>query len=127
MRNRLVAIIDDDPAFAEWLDRRLSELGLETVVVNSGLEILSVLSIDRPGFVIIDMMLNWIDPAGLIDSFRRNPELRDIKIFLVTEQKPEENSRCPGSLPGGDIIYKPVDCDRLIDRLREEISDNDSA
>ncbi len=125
MRNKLVAIIDDDVLFAERLAALLGGLGLQTVIVGGGLELISVLSIDRPHFLLIDTMLNWINPYELIDSIRKNSELRDIKVFLMTQQKDFERTcdRYPDIL----CIYKPSESSLLVEKLREEIVKNESA
>lgn len=125
MRNKLVAIIDDDVDFSRMLSSRLNEIGFEAVVIHSSLELISVLCIDRPGYIVIDMMLNWIDPLGLINSLKKNPELRDIKVFLVTEQRPEEITSLKDGLSYQNIMYKPFAFENLIDRLREEVYDNE--
>ncbi len=125
MRNKLVAIIDDDVDFSRMLSLRLSEIGFEAVVIQSSLELISVLCIDRPGCVVIDMMLNWIDPLGLINAFRKNPELKDIKVFLVTEQRAEEISSLKDALSYKNIMYKLFDFENLIDKIREEVYGNE--
>ncbi|MGC8926753.1 MAG: response regulator [Myxococcota bacterium] len=119
MRNRLVSIVDDDIAFARELSNRLREKGLETVIIGGGMELISVLNIDVPDVIIIDTMLNWIDSRELIGALKKNPTLKNIKVFLVTEQKAAESIN-DNNLK---IFQKVTDTDLLIKKIIEE---NDS-
>jgi len=113
--NNLIAIIDDDPVFERKVSKALMNAGFRVVVITSGFELLSILSIDRPSAIIIDTMLSWIDGLQLVDALRRNPFLSDVRVLFTSREKGERDRR----FEDFEMVYKPVDIDRLIDRLRE--------
>jgi len=113
--NNLIAIIDDDPVFERKVSKALMNAGFRVVVITSGFELLSILSIDRPSAIIIDTMLSWIDGLQLVDALRRNPFLSDVRVLFTSREKGGRDRR----FEDFEMVYKPVDIDRLIDRLRE--------
>lgn len=124
MRSRLAVIIDNDLIFAERLSRMLIELNIEPIIVNSALELISVLSIDRPSFLIVDILLNWVDPYELVRSIKSNSELKDIKIFLMSQQR--ENEYTESGFENVFCIYTPRKGRMMIEKLKEEIRRNES-
>ncbi|MCX7943365.1 MAG: hypothetical protein N2746_02510 [Deltaproteobacteria bacterium] len=120
MKDKLIAIIDNDIVFANALASKLNSIGVQTVVIDSALELLSVLFVDRPDYIIVDTMLSWIDPYQFLESLYKNPALSDIKVFLMTRQqlskgrsKKRETLMC---------FHKITESDLLIEKIREEIS-----
>jgi len=116
-RNRgLIAIVDNDPVFEDQIAEALTDSGFEVIVVTSGYELLSVLSIDRPSVIIMDTMLSWIDGPRFLEALQRNPFLRDTRV-IFTSRRGSINERIP---EGIEIFYKPGDIKRLIGLLIEE-------
>lgn len=123
MTNKLVAIVDDDILYAEKLSDRLKEYDFETIIVSSGLELLSVLSIDHPEIIIIDAMLSWIDSKELIRVLRQNSSFEDIKVFLITEKNTDKISKNNDI----EIFHKLTAIDSLLKRIAEEKDNNETS
>lgn len=125
MRNRVVAIVDSNMMYAEYLANILENHGFSTIIVGSGLELISTLSIDRPSFLILDDMLCWVNPYELIFSIKRNPGLKDIKIVLMLHRKNE--LEVGSEFDDVIIVDKQSATDLLLERLDEEVKRDESA
>lgn len=128
MKNNLVAIVDNDAQFIDKIMDILTAEGFEVIVVSSGLELLSVLSIDRPVAILISAMLPWIDSVEVLRAMKGNPNFREIKVFLVSNQEWMRENKIEMSdadLLSG-VFYKHLDKSIFIAKLKEEIEKNGS-
>lgn len=128
MRNNLVAIVDNDAEFINKIMNTLTTAGFEVIVVNSGLELLSVLSIDRPVAILISTMLPWIDSIEVLRAMKGNPNFREIKVFLVSNQEWMRENRIEkrdADLLSG-VFYKHLDKSIFVAKLKEEVEKSGS-
>lgn len=83
---QLIAIINDDPAFLEFISSFLEEESrYRTVVWNDGVDALPKLRAHRPDAIILDVRLGD-QPVGyeILRSIRRDSALRDTPIIMCT-------------------------------------------
>ncbi len=69
--------------------------------------------------ILLDVMMSWIDGFELCLAIKQNPEFRDIPIIFMsgkTAQSDIERGLAAGAV---DYFPKPLDIDRLLDRVQE--------
>ncbi len=116
---RKIAVVDDDREVRERIGASLVELGYEVKVATNGLRLVSALHVDRPDLILLDVMMSWIDGFELCRAIKKNPRLRDIPVvFMSGKSSPSDIER---GLSCGAVDYfpKPLDLDRLLERVRE--------
>src|SRR5512144_270852 len=118
---RKVAVVDDDRAVREFIGQSLAELGYEVKHAANGLRLVSTLHVDRPDIILLDVMMSWIDGFELCRAIKQNPEFRDIPVvFMSGKTAPADVER--GMAAGAvDYFPKPIDIERLVDRVEELI------
>lgn len=127
-KNNLVAIIDNDAEFIKRVRDYLTSEGFEVIVASNGLELISILRIDRPAAILINVMLPWIDSIEMLMAIKGNPNFRDIRVFLISNEEWEKKN----SIEKGDtalisgIFYKHLEKSNFIAKLKEEIEKNGS-
>jgi len=125
-----ILIIDDDKDLVESLSQALRFKGYEVAAAFSGAEGLRKLLAEKPGLLILDVMMEndiaGFEVASQIRSGRetsRYREFRDIPIIILTAIDQTTNSRfsldqSESFLPGvNDFLTKPVDLDRLFEKI----------
>ena len=123
---RRIVIVDDDRPTREMLQTALELEGYQTELAANGLRLISILHIDRPMLVILDVMMSWIDGFELCRSIKRNPELRNIPIIFISGKTDDLDVQRGMDCGALDYFKKPLDVVRLLARIRA-IADSDGA
>lgn len=128
--NTKILIVDDDRDLVASLTQVLRGNGYDVAAAYSGADGLKALLDERPGLVILDVMMETdtagFEAADVIRSRRetsRYREFRDIPIIILTAIDQVTNSRfsmdpSDSFLPGtNEFLTKPVDLDELLAKV----------
>lgn len=116
---RTIAVVDDDREIRELLEAALTHAGYDVKLAANGLRLISILHVDRPDLILLDIMMSWIDGLELCRALKQNREFGGIPvIFISGRTSPEDVQR---GLGAGAVDYfpKPLDLERLLARVRE--------
>ena len=114
-RRRRALIVEDNPNESELLAACLRMSGYAVEVVADGFEALSYLdSHEHPDFVLLDMAMPRCNGPQTVVSIRRNPALRDLRLFAVTGADQRETGVAFGRLGVDRWFSKPVNARELI-------------
>jgi len=116
---RRVLVIDDDVRNVYALTSVLETLGLTVRHAESGRAALDILGNDtRFDLVLTDIMMPGMDGYETIRAIHEIPALKDIPIIAVTAKAmPEDRQKCLDA-GAADYLAKPVDANKLEERLR---------
>lgn len=114
-----VIIVDDDRETREMLTLTLELEGFEVAQAANGLRLISILHVDRPDVILLDVMMSWIDGFELCRSIKKNEEFRDIPVIFVSAKKTPEDVRAGIEAGAVDYFPKPVDVEKLVARIRQ--------
>ena len=118
-RSGRVLTIDDEPAMTEWLQILLEHAGFEVRTALLGARGEEIFKSWRPDAVVTDMMLPDIDGIELVRRFRQlDPEA---EVIVVTGRGDIPRSVEAVKAGAFDFLEKPVDADRLLDKLEKAI------
>ena len=129
MKNRIL-IIDSDDVFTGQCRAHLEGLGIEVLVSSDGTNGLRAAQKERPGIIIMDITLPYLNGFHVCKLLKSDSRYEDIPVvFISSREDPDDilNSR----RGGGDLfLRKPIDADHLTDELvqilQREIPDGDS-
>ena len=123
-RSSPILIVDDDPKIREVVRFALGKEGFETVEAENGAEALEVFRLERPGLIILDILMPEMDGTEVCRTLRR--ESRVPIIFLSSRD--DEIDRILGlELGGDDYVTKPFSPRELVARVRAVLRRLDSA
>ena len=123
-RSSPILIVDDDPKIREVVRYALGKEGFETVEAENGAEALEVFRLERPGLIILDILMPEMDGTEVCRTLRK--ESRVPIIFLSS--KDDEIDRILGlELGGDDYVTKPFSPRELVARVRAVLRRLDSA
>ncbi len=108
-------VVEDDAANREMLRRLLEKAGLRVFEAANGAEGLDVARRERPGVVLLDLMMPVMNGFEFLACLRRDPELKRIPVVVVTAKNLSPADR--ENLNGGvqSVIQKSgMDRDQLL-------------
>src|SRR5207248_900875 len=118
-RKKRVLAIDDEPAMTEWLKILLEHAGYEVRSALIGTRGEELFKTWRPDAVITDMMLPDVDGIELVRKFKQlDPEA---EVIVITGQGNIPRSVEAVKAGAFDFLEKPVDAERLLDKLEKAI------
>jgi DNA-binding response OmpR family regulator len=113
-----VIIVDDDRESRELLSLALSLENFTVLSAANGLRLISMLKVDRPDVILLDVNMSWIDGFELCRAVKRNEEFRDIPVIFVTGRTSAEDRRT--GMEAGAVAYftKPINVTALASQIR---------
>lgn len=108
---KAILAVDDNPEHLELLAVNLTEAGYRLIVVNSGAEALKTIEIEKPGLVLLDVLMPEMNGFEVLKRIKAI--YPDIPVAMVTSVwDDEEGKKC---LEAGafDYITKPIDFNHL--------------
>ena len=116
-RGRRVLVIEDDANILLSLEFVLEREGYEVRSATSGSEGLAAMRRDRPDLVILDLMLPDLSGYEVCQQARREPELADTPILVLTARA-QDAERQKGLQSGAsEYVTKPFRVADLVDRV----------
>lgn len=100
-----VLIVDDDPAICRLLEKVMRSNDLETTVVNSGMEALSVVRNHTFDIILMDVMLGDMEGFEVIKHLRNQGI--STPVMIVSGRNEDYDSLYGLSLGADDYITKP--------------------
>lgn len=112
-----ILIIDDEPDVLELAAARLEAAGYEVTKASSGEEGLSCVARERPGLVLLDLLLPGIQGSEVARQLKADSATRDIPIVVFTASACDIAARAR-ALQAADWIAKPFEPAVLLEKVR---------
>jgi two-component system phosphate regulon response regulator PhoB len=115
---RLVLIVEDEDNIATALEYLMRREGYDHDRVADGAEALFRIRDSHPDLVLLDVMLPGASGYEICQGVRRDPDLADVKILMMTARGSAMERR-KGLANGADgFISKPFELKELRDEVR---------
>ena len=107
---RLLLVVEDEPSIGDLLALILEGAGYQVAVAGDGQAALQRLAEARYDLVLSDVMLPFLDGAGLAAAMQADPALRDIPLILMSavERNPARTA------PHAAFLPKPFKYEQLL-------------
>jgi signal transduction histidine kinase len=116
-----VLIADDNLDMRTYLQKLLQTAGFQVEAVGDGEQALDSARERKPDLVLSDVMMPKIDGFGLLAALRKDPELRDVPVLLLSARAGEE-AKVEGFAAGAnDYLVKPFSARELVARVRANL------
>ena len=122
-----VIIVDDDRDTREMLQVALEVEGYQVMLAANGLRLISLLHVDCPDLVLLDVMMSWMDGFELCRSVKQNKEFGHIPVIFISGKKMPEDIRRGYEVGAEDYFTKPLDLERLLARIRELVGSGEGS
>lgn len=118
-RPRKIVIVDDDRATRDRLQQILETSGWHVAQAPSGLRLLSLLEVDRPDVILLDVIMSWINGFELCRAMKANASYSSIPVVFISGRSAPSDIETGLACGAADYFVKPIDTQRLLQRLRE--------
>lgn len=108
-------VVDDEPQIRRLLRAALERVGYEVVGAEDARQALSLLSIERPDLVLLDLGLPDRDGLELVPLIRARSQAR---VLVISAREATEDKVAALDLGADDFVTKPFDTDELLARVR---------
>ncbi|MEI8396462.1 MAG: response regulator [Rhodospirillaceae bacterium] len=117
-----ILVVDDDELMIELISDPLLDEGHKVRTALGGQEALDEIERERPDIVILDMNMPVIDGYTVARRLRAEPVTLSLPIVAVTGHDTMADRDAAIQAGCDAFITKPVDSDRLVDRVNTLIS-----
>ena len=112
-----VLLVDDEPDFLEAMAARMSVRGLEVTTTTSTIDALGMVESGYFDVIVMDLMMP--EMAGL-EALKALKDLKpELQIILLTGYATREIETAALKLGAVDLIEKPADIERLLEKIKE--------
>ena len=108
--------VDDEVDITASYQLLLELEGFNVVVADNGFDALRVVEQQRPDVIVTDMMMPVMNGAELCRRLRGQSGTQNIPIIMTSALVPPATA--PGPPHFDEFIRKPVEVDRLLQRIR---------
>jgi DNA-binding response OmpR family regulator len=113
-----VLIVDDEPNIITALEFLMKKDGYDVGIAKDAEAALRSIEQRRPDLVLLDVMMPKLDGFGLLEKIRANPDLKTVRVILLTA-KGRDIEREKGLALGADeYITKPFSTRELSETVR---------
>lgn len=113
-----ILVIDDEEHIVELIKYNLDAAGYITEVVYNGLEGLAKAKETKPSLIVLDLMLPQMDGLEVCKNIRRDEELKNTPIIMLTAKSEEIDKILGLELGADDYMTKPFSVRELMARIK---------
>src|SRR4030042_6853066 len=120
-----IFIIEDDANILAAMEAKFGLTGLEVIGYN-GLgnieEVENKIELEKPDFIILDLILPHFDGFSLLQRIKAKPELSGLTVFIFTNLS-DQASRSRGNELGAEFYFikSEMNIDIFVDRVSQII------
>ena len=118
MQRPQILLIEDDPDILELIEYNLVRARFRVLTAANGEAGLEALTRLQPDLMVLDLMLPGMDGLEVCKTLRRNPQLPQIPIIMLTAKGEESDVVVGLELGADDYMTKPFSPSELIARIK---------
>lgn len=108
MERKTVLIIEDEEDAAELFAEMMRVSGFRVLKTSKSAPAISMMSADKPDVVLLDIMMPEISGVDILRQMRRDPNLADIPVIVVTAKSMPADIKIGMEAGASTYITKPV-------------------
>ena len=116
-----ILLADDDAALVKTLSYILKERGYQVVVSPGGENLLSLVAVEKPQLLLLDIMMPKVDGLALLERLKEDDRFKDLPVLMLSSMPPEEATVRSLGLGAADFIPKPVRAKELFARVEAHL------
>ncbi|MEW6401943.1 MAG: substrate-binding domain-containing protein [Chloroflexota bacterium] len=83
-KTQTVLVVDDDPGILQMHSRLVEQTGRRALTARNGLEALSLIEVQTPDLILLDLMMPEMDGFAVLDELRSRKSTREIPVIILT-------------------------------------------
>jgi len=112
-----ILVVDDEADIVALIAYHLAKAGYRVSTATSGIDALDTARRERPGLVVLDLMLPELSGYEVLEQLRASEATRGVGVLMLTARR-EEQDRIRGlALGADDYLTKPFSPQELVLRV----------
>jgi two-component system, OmpR family, phosphate regulon response regulator PhoB len=112
-----ILVVEDERDIAALVAYHLTREGFRVRTASTGPDAIAAIRAERPDLIVLDLMLPGLSGYEVLEEVRRQPEVRDVPVVVLTARR-EEPDRIRGlELGADDYVTKPFSPKELVLRV----------
>ena len=116
-----ILAVDDVPLNLILLEKMLSRFNIKIRKASNGLEAMREIIAKKPDLVILDLIMPLMDGFEVLQHVRETPDLKDIKIIVLSALNKNEDIVRAYNCGANDFITKPIIFEKLINSVDNQL------
>lgn len=117
-----VLIVEDDPFYSKIYKTKLEKEQIEAVIVSNGNDALKQAKKAKPKLILLDLILPGKDGFQILADFKADPDLKDIKVVVLSNLSQEEDMKRVMGLGAAEYLVKAnVPIQEIVEKLKKEL------
>ena len=113
-----ILIAEDEPTILETLIFLLERAGWSVASVTDGDAVIGAVRRDRPGMLVLDVMLPKRSGLEVLKALRADPDYNDLPVLILTARGQSHDRQLALDLKADGFITKPFANDEVVDEVR---------
>ncbi|HLO78181.1 MAG TPA: response regulator [Magnetospirillum sp.] len=113
-----VLVVDDEPNIVLSLEFLLRQVGYDVRVARDGEQALASIMQNKPGLVLLDVMMPKRDGYDVCQTIRANPEWNDVRVIMLTAKGRDAERERGLALGADEYITKPFSTRDVVEKVR---------
>jgi two-component system, OmpR family, phosphate regulon response regulator PhoB len=112
-----ILVVDDEPDIVALVAYHLAKAGYRVSTASAGEEALEQARRERPGLVVLDLMLPDVSGFDVLERLRGEEGTRDVGVLMLTARRDEPDRIRGLALGADDYLTKPFSPQELVLRV----------
>ena len=114
-----ILMIEDNTACIKFYTTHLKASGFHVVTADNGMQGLSLARHEKPDLILLDIMLPQIDGLKICHLIKKDRELKDIPIAILTSRDTEEEADKARQCGADAFLLKTTHIDIVLDVVKK--------
>lgn len=120
---QFVLVVEDDPFYANIYKTKLKKEGIDAEVVINGDAAMVMAKKRKPALILTDLIMPGKDGFATLKEVKADPELKDIKVIVLSNLSQEEDIRRVKELGAAEYLIKAnVSIQDVIDKIKSNLA-----
>ncbi len=119
VNRKKVLIVDDEPGVRQLVSKILSR-DYTVIEARDGEEAINMVRSQKPGIVIMDMMMPKMDGLTACYAIKKDPATKSIPVIMLTAIDQELNKKLSTTVMGANkYMTKPFSAQELLETIKQ--------
>jgi len=109
-----ILVVDDDEHIAQLVQINLERAGYRVQTAPNGAAALDQVALEKPGLVILDVMMPQMSGFETLKKLKANPEVNHIPVIMLTVRSSETDTADAWKIGVDAYLYKPFEPSELL-------------
>ncbi len=118
-----VLIVEDDVFLSNIYNKKFTNEGFEVYTASDGKKAVIIIKQKKPDIILLDIMLPQMDGFEVLEEIKKDPEVKDIPVILLTNINEQDGIKKGYDLGAKDYIIKTFFTpSEIVDKVKKFIN-----